>query len=72
MSYIICPDCLRKIRIFESENMEDFYREMELDLLGELPMTREIVDISKNGIRELGKDIEDTLTSIVDRIVKVL
>lgn len=72
MSYITCPDCDRKIRIFDSENMEDFYRDMELDLLGELPMTREIVDISRDGTRELGKDIKDTLTSIVDRIVKAL
>lgn len=72
MSYITCPDCSRKIRIFDSENMEDFYRDMDLTLLGELPMTREIVDISKDGVKELGKDIEDILSAIVDRITESL
>lgn len=42
MSYIMCPECDKKISIFESNNIQSFLDEMELDLLGELPMTTEI------------------------------
>jgi Mrp family chromosome partitioning ATPase len=72
MSYITCPDCDRKIKLFDSENLEDFYRDMDLSLLGELPMTREIIDISRNGIKELGKDIEEVLSSIVEKVINAL
>lgn len=69
MSYIICPDCGRKIRIFDSDNIDNFYRDMDLKLLGELPMTREIVDISNNGVKELSRDVEEVLNSTVEKIV---
>lgn len=72
MSYITCPDCDRKIKIFEGENIENFYRDMELNLLGELPMTKEIVDISRNGLKELGKGIENVMHSIVEKVIKAL
>lgn len=72
MSYITCPDCGKKIRIFDSENMDDFLNEMDLSLLGELPMTKEIVDISKNGIKELSRDIDDVMFSIVEKVISLL
>lgn len=40
MSYINCPDCSKKIRLFNSEKAEEEYREMGIDILGELPMTQ--------------------------------
>lgn len=72
MSYIVCPDCGKKIRIFESENMEEFLTSMGLNLLGELPMTKEIVDISNNGIQELTRDINDILCSITEKIINAI
>lgn len=42
MSYINCPDCSKKIRLFNSEKAEEEYREMGIDILGELPMTQAI------------------------------
>lgn len=72
MSYIICPDCGKKIRIFDSQNMDGFLKEMDLNLLGELPMTKEIVDISKDGIKELSRDIDDVLSSIAEKVISSL
>lgn len=72
MSYIVCPDCGKKIRIFESDNMEEFLVNMDLNLLGELPMTKEIVDISNNGVKELTRDIDDILCSITEKIISAL
>lgn len=72
MSYITCPDCDRKIKIFDSENVENFYKDMDLNLLGELPMTKEIVDISKDGVKELSKNIDDVLSSINEKIINTL
>lgn len=69
MSYIICPDCFRKIRIFDSENTENFLKDMGLNLLGELPMVKEIVDISKDGVMELSKDMSDVLSAITEKII---
>jgi Mrp family chromosome partitioning ATPase len=69
MSYIVCPDCSRKIRLFEGENTDAFLKEMELDLLGELPMVKEIVDISRNGVKELSRETEEGLSSITEKIV---
>lgn len=40
MSYIQCPDCDKKIKLFEGEETEKFLSEMDLKLLGELPMTK--------------------------------
>ena len=72
MSYIICSDCSKKIKIFDSENTENFYKDMDLNLLGELPMTKDIVDISKDGVKELSKSIEDVLYSITEKVINAL
>lgn len=54
MSYIECEDCGKNIRLFDSENTKHFLKNIDLDLLGELPMKKEICDISK----EPGKEDE--------------
>lgn len=72
MSYIECPDCGRKIRMFNGENIEKFIKEMNLDLLGELPMRGEIVAISEEGPGKLGSDIEDIINSIAGKIINSL
>lgn len=72
MSYISCPDCGKKINIFDSEGMDSFLKDMDLNLLGELPMTKEIVDISKDGVKELSRDIDDIISSIVEKSVNAL
>lgn len=68
MSYIQCPDCDKKIKLFEGEETEKFLSEMNLKLLGELPMTKEIVNITHNGVNEISKELDSILTGIVNNI----
>ena len=68
MSYIQCPDCDKKIKLFDGVETERFLKGMELDLLGELPMTREIVDITHNGVEEVSNELDTVLNNIVNKI----
>ena len=66
MSYIQCPDCNKKIRMFDGENTEKFLKDMNVDLLGELPMHKSIVNYS---IAEQNEDILDLFDPIIDKII---
>lgn len=68
MSYIECPDCNKKIKLFDGEETGIFLKEMNLDLLGELPMTREIVEITHKGSEKVSEELENILSSIVEKI----
>ena len=41
---------------------------MELDLLGELPMTKEIIDITHNNINEMSCELDSVLNNIINKI----
>ncbi|AFS77492.1 MRP-family nucleotide-binding protein [Gottschalkia acidurici 9a] len=69
MSYIICPDCDKKIRMFENEDIDAFLKDMNLKLLGELPMTREVNNINKE---KLSADVDATIKDITKQIVSSL
>ena len=67
MSYILCPKCGEKIKMFEDHDLDDFLQRMELELLAELPMCREIAALP--GAREWDdssvlKIFEDTATKL--------
>lgn len=68
MSYIQCPDCNKKIKLFDGEETEDFLNKMNLDLLGELPMTREIVEITHKNSEEVSEELDKTLNDITKKI----
>lgn len=68
MSYIQCPDCDKKIKLFDGIETEKFLKGMELDLLGELPMNKEIVDITHNGVEEISDELNTILSNIVNKI----
>ena len=68
MSYIQCPDCSKKIKLFDGDDTEKFLSEMNLDLLGELPMTREIIEITHNGVSEVNDELDVVLNDIVSKI----
>lgn len=46
MSYLNCPACGEKIKIFTADNIKEYLDRMNLQLLSELPMCREIADLS--------------------------
>ena len=66
MSYITCAKCGDKMKLFNGDNTEKFLKDMNLKLLGELPML--------NSINNLGQydnaHIDESLELIFDPIVK--
>jgi Mrp family chromosome partitioning ATPase len=46
MSYLTCPQCGEKIKVFEDEDLSAFLARMDLELLAELPMCREIAALA--------------------------
>lgn len=69
MSYVVCPDCKRKIRIFEGDNTEKFLEEMDLKLLGELPMSRDIANLTRQDAIIADEALQATINSIAEKII---
>ncbi len=69
MSYIICPDCDKKIKIFDSENTEEFLSNLDLELLGELPMCSDVANISKKDVGTQNAALEETIGNITEKIM---
>ncbi len=67
MSYMQCPNCNDKIRIFESEEIDVFLKEQEVELLAELPINGAITQ--KNRLDKEGKIMFDKIANKV--IIKV-
>ncbi|MDA8227451.1 MAG: Mrp/NBP35 family ATP-binding protein [Desulfitobacterium hafniense] len=71
MSYVICPGCGDKIKIFEDSGLESFVKRMELNLLAQLPMRREIAALA-GGKRwenpEVMKIMENAAQGIIDYV----
>jgi Mrp family chromosome partitioning ATPase len=72
MSYIICPDCNKKIRIFNGENTNKFLEEMNLRLLGELPMLNSICNLSTFDNEDTRERLDSIFNPTVDNIIKGL
>lgn len=72
MSYIICPDCHKKIRIFEGEETEEYLKGLDIELLGELPMTRSLANISKESTELYSSDISKTIQNITDKVIELV
>ncbi|MGL5316248.1 MAG: Mrp/NBP35 family ATP-binding protein [Peptostreptococcaceae bacterium] len=68
MSYIECPDCNKKIKLFDGEDTNKFLNEMNLDLLAELPMTKEIISITHKGVDDVSIDLEMLLNSLIENL----
>lgn len=65
MSYISCDECSHKIYLSDENDTENFLKETGIELLGELPMTKEISKLSR------GENIYsgDEFTKIVKKIL---
>ncbi|OPJ57672.1 Mrp/NBP35 family ATP-binding protein [Clostridium oryzae] len=72
MSYITCPDCNKKIKLFSGENTEEFLNKMSLKLLGELPMLSSVSSLSECEHEGISKEVETIIKPIVTNIIKDL
>lgn len=72
MSYVQCPCCSEKIRMYDGENIDEFLNDMDIRLLGELPMIKEISNISMKGYEDstdiIGKAFAPILKNIMDAL----
>ena len=69
MSYIKCPDCGKQIHIFDSKDMQGFYDALDVGLLGELPMTADIANITEDGIQIEDEEIKKTIVKITNEVI---
>ena len=67
MSYIECPGCKTKISFHEESGAHDYLKDMNLPLLGELPMTKGIAKLTKG---EDNLDSEKLFAPIAANILK--
>lgn len=70
MSYIKCPDCDKTIKMFDGENTEKFLEEMNVDLLGELPMHKAITGSGSLNTIDDEEEIAEIFDPIVEKIIK--
>lgn len=70
MSYILCPHCNEKIRLNDDANISKFLEENNLELLGELPMTKDLCNISENGLFTDAEYVENVFSCIAERVQK--
>ena len=47
MSYISCPNCGEKIALCQDSDRDEFLKQNELKLYGELPMTQSLMNINQ-------------------------
>ena len=66
MSYITCDCCDNKIYLTDENDTQTFLKENDVELLGELPMTKQIAKLTK-GESEYP---EETFSKIADRVIE--
>ena len=66
MSYITCDYCNNKIYLTDENDTQTFLKENDVELLGELPMTKQIAKLTK-GENEYPEEI---FSKIADRVIE--
>ncbi len=73
MSGLVCPHCNERIDIFKSGGGEAAAKEMEVDLLGKIPMTPEMVEAGDSGKPYIFSNKEgaayNALNSVIEKII---
>lgn len=72
MSYISCPDCNKKIRLFNGESTDKFLDKMNLKLLGELPMMDSICNLSAANGEYSDEKLNSIFKPIINNILNTL
>ena len=72
MAYIQCPDCGKKIQLFNGENSRQYLDDMKLDLLGQLPMNTQIGNASLGIYNDGDEAVEGLFNPIVINMISSL
>lgn len=72
MSYVLCPDCGKRINIFGQTNVDEFLAQNNVELWAEMPMLPSISQINKDDDFDEAtrKDIETRIAPAVDKLEK--
>ena len=72
MSYIVCPDCGNKIQIFKGNDTEKLLDDLQLNLLGTLPMNAGLGNVSVGVYKDGDEEVEGLFNPIVINLLKSL
>jgi len=67
MSYIECPDCGKQIR-WNEDSTSQYLKELDIELLGELPMLPSINKLSGNDVNEVEERVEEMVKGIIGKM----
>lgn len=70
MSYVLCPDCNKKIEIFGKSKTEQIAKSQDLELLAKVPFNPEIASLTDKG--EIEKVVADYFDKAVEKLEKML
>ncbi len=72
MSYVVCPDCGKEIRIFGNGKIDEIAERYGFDILGRLPMDASLASLCDSGkIEEMdNKFLSDAFKTIDDKLNK--
>ena len=68
MSYVLCPDCTTKIELFEKNDIESYLKRLDIKLLGELPMSSKVANMSSHVMYET--EIHACMDSVSDKVIE--
>lgn len=69
MSYIVCPDCGKKIKMFEQTDLLQYSEHMGVKILGEFPMNSDVANLATRQELPQDEEVKGTLDHIVEEIV---
>ena len=72
MSYIVCPDCGKKIQIFNGRDTTKLIDDLQLNLLGTLPMNAGLGNVSVGVYKDGDEEVEGLFNPIVINLLNSL
>ena len=72
MSYIVCPDCGKKIQIFNGSDTTKLLDDLQLNLLGTLPMNAGLGNVSFGVYKDGDEEVEGLFNPIVINLLNSL
>ncbi|MDY5213207.1 Mrp/NBP35 family ATP-binding protein [Intestinibacter sp.] len=72
MSYIVCPDCGKKIEIFKGNDTDKLLDDLQLNLLGTLPMNAGLGNVSVGVYKDGDEEVEGLFNPIVINLLNSL
>lgn len=71
MSYVVCPDCGKTIRIYGKNDGDELYEALGLPLLGELPTKASLASIDEDGIASADEDTQPIFNLIAEQVISM-